>query len=41
MALGRKKKSGRTEPKFDGAASLDGVRLNPWDRVGGPEDDED
>jgi penicillin-binding protein 1A len=41
MALGRKKKSGRAEPKFDGAASLDGVRLNPWDRVGGPEDDED
>ncbi|MDZ4368196.1 MAG: transglycosylase domain-containing protein, partial [Afipia sp.] len=41
MALGRKKKSGRKEPKFDGAASLDGIRLNPWDRVGGPEDDED
>ncbi len=41
MALGRKKNSGRKEPKFDGAASLDGVRLNPWDRVGGPEDDED
>jgi penicillin-binding protein 1A len=41
MALGRKKKSGRKEPKFDGAASLDGVRLNPWDRVGGSEDDED
>lgn len=41
MALGRKKKSSRREPKFDGAASLDGIRLNPWDRVGGPEDDED
>ena len=41
MALGRKKNSGRKEPKFDGAASLDGVRLNPWDRVGGPGDDED
>ena len=41
MALGRKKKSGRKEPKFDGAASLDNVRLNPWDRVGGPEDDDD
>lgn len=41
MALGRKKKSSRTEPKFDGAASLDSVRLNSWDRIGGPEDDED
>jgi penicillin-binding protein 1A len=39
MALGHKKKSGRKEPKFDGAASLDSVHLNPWDRVGGPEDD--
>jgi penicillin-binding protein 1A len=39
MALGQKKKGGRKEPKFDGAASLDGVHLNPWDRVGGPEDD--
>jgi penicillin-binding protein 1A len=41
MALGRKKKGGRTEPKFDVDASLDGIRLNPWDRVGGPEDDEE
>jgi penicillin-binding protein 1A len=41
MALGQKKKGGRKEPKFDGAASLDGVHLNPWDRVGGPEDDYD
>ena len=41
MALGRKKNSGRKEPKFDGAASLDSIRLNPRDRVGGLEDDED
>ena len=40
MALGRKKQSGRKEPRFDGAASLDGVRLNPRDRIGGREDDE-
>jgi penicillin-binding protein 1A len=38
---GRKKAGGRREPKFDGGASLDGIRLNPWDRVGGPEDDVD
>ncbi len=38
---GRKKTGGRREPKFDGGASLDGVRLNPWDRVGGSEDDAD
>ncbi|MBS4002258.1 MAG: penicillin-binding protein [Afipia sp.] len=38
MALGRKKNSGRKEPKFDGAASLDGVRLNPRDRIGGVDD---
>jgi penicillin-binding protein 1A len=40
MALGRKKQSGRKEPKFDGAASLDGVRLNPRDRIGGRDDDD-
>lgn len=40
MALGRKKQSGRKEPKFDGAASLDGVRLNPRDRIGGRNDDD-
>ena len=40
MALGRKKNGGRKEPKFEGAASLDGLRLNPWDRVGNSEDDE-
>jgi len=39
MAAGRKKKGGRTEPKFDVDASLDGIRLNPRDRVGGPRDD--
>lgn len=41
MALGQKKKSGRKEPKFDGPASLDGVRLNRWDRVGHLDDDEE
>ncbi|MCF2521554.1 transglycosylase domain-containing protein [Bradyrhizobium sp. G127] len=41
MALGRKKKSGRTEPKFDVDASLDDLRLNRWDRVGGSEDAEE
>lgn len=41
MALGQKKKSSRKEPKFDGPASLDDVRLNRWDRVGNPADDED
>ena len=40
MALGRKKQGGRKEPKFDGAASLDGVRLNPRDRIGGRDDDD-
>ena len=40
MALGRKKQSGRKEPKFDGAASLDGVRLNPRDRIGGRDSDD-
>ena len=40
MAVGRKKKGGRTEPKFDVDASLDEVRLNRRDRVGGFEDDE-
>ena len=39
MALGRKKHGGRREPKFDGAASLDSVRLNPRDRIGGRDDD--
>jgi penicillin-binding protein 1A len=40
---GRKKTGGRREPKFEGKASLDGVRLNPWDRVGdyGDEDEDD
>jgi penicillin-binding protein 1A len=41
MGLRRRKTDRRAEPKFDGAASLDDVRLNPWDRVGGPEDDAD
>ncbi|CAN5333063.1 penicillin-binding protein 1A [soil metagenome] len=41
MALGRKKKGGRTEPKFDVEASLDAVRPNRRDRVGGFDDDED
>ncbi|MEH2511658.1 penicillin-binding protein 1A [Nitrobacteraceae bacterium AZCC 1564] len=41
MAMGRKKKSGRKEPKFDGPASLDSVRLNRWDRVGHVVDDEE
>jgi penicillin-binding protein 1A len=41
MGLRRRKTGRRAEPKFDGAASLDDVRLNPWDRVGGPEDDAD
>lgn len=40
MALGRKKQGGRKEPKFDGAAPLDSVRLNPRDRIGGREDDD-
>ena len=40
MALGRKKSGGRKEPKFEGGASLDGLRLNPWDRVGNSEDDD-
>ena len=40
MALGRKKQGGRKEPKFDGAASLDSVRLNPRDRIGGRDDDD-
>lgn len=40
---GRKKTGGRREPKFEGKASLDDLRLNPWDRVGdyGDDDDED
>ena len=38
MALGRKKSGGRREPKFAGKSSLDDVRLNPWDRVGDPDD---
>jgi len=41
MGSRRRKTGRRTEPKFDVAASLDDVRLNPWDRVGGPEDDAD
>jgi penicillin-binding protein 1A len=41
MGLRGRKTGRRAEPKFDGAASLDDVRLNPWDRVGGPEDDAD
>jgi penicillin-binding protein 1A len=40
MVLGRKKSGGRKEPKFEGGASLDGLRLNPWDRVGNSEDDD-
>ena len=40
MVLGRKKNGGRKEPKFEGGASLDGLRLNPWDRVGNSEDDD-
>ncbi|MBX9710483.1 MAG: penicillin-binding protein [Xanthobacteraceae bacterium] len=35
----KRKKTGRQEPKFDGRASLDDLRLNPWDRVGNSEDD--
>ena len=38
MALGRKKSGGRKEPRFEGGASLDGLRLNAWDRVGNSED---
>ncbi|WP_424628595.1 transglycosylase domain-containing protein [Bradyrhizobium sp. SYSU BS000235] len=41
MASGRKKKGGRKEPKFDGPASLDSVRLNGWDRVGHAIDDDE
>ena len=40
MVLWRKKSGGRKEPKFEGGASLDGLRLNPWDRVGNSEDDD-
>lgn len=39
MALGRKKNGGRKEPRFEGGASLDGLRLNAWDRVGNSEDE--
>ena len=39
MALGRKKSGGRKEPRFEGGASLDGLRLNAWDRVGNSEDE--
>jgi penicillin-binding protein 1A len=35
----KREKNGRQEPKFDGRASLDGLRLNPWDRVGNSDDD--
>jgi penicillin-binding protein 1A len=41
MASGQKKKGGRKEPKFDGQASLDSVRLNHWDRVGHAIDDDE
>lgn len=41
MASGQKKKGGRKEPKFEGPASLDGVRLNRWDRVGHVIDDDE
>ena len=43
MAIRRKKSGGRNEPKFEGASSLGDLRLNPWDRVGNPDDhlDED
>lgn len=40
MALGRKKTGGRKEPKFAGKASLDDVRMDRRDRVGGSADDE-
>ena len=40
MALGRKKTGGRKEPKFAGKASLDDVRMDRRDRVGGSVDDE-
>ncbi len=39
MALGRKKNGGRKEPRFEGGASLDGLRLNAWDGVGNSEDE--
>lgn len=39
MALGWKKNGGRKEPRFEGGASLDGLRLNAWDRVGNSEDE--
>ncbi|MGN6285001.1 MAG: transglycosylase domain-containing protein [Afipia sp.] len=38
MAL-RRKKSGRKEPKFEAQSPLDGLRLNPRDRIGDSADD--
>ncbi len=40
MAFGRKKNGGRKEPKFGGGSSLNGLRLNPRDRVGSSEDND-
>lgn len=39
--MARKKSGGRREPKFEGKASLDGLRLNRNDRVGDNSDFED
>src|SRR5690242_12195562 len=39
--MARKKSGGRREPKFEGKASLDGLRLNRTDRVGDNSDFED
>src|SRR3569623_3285999 len=39
--MARKKSGGRREPKFEGKASLDGLRLNRTDRVGDQSDFED
>jgi len=41
MGSGQRKGGKRTEPKFDGASSLDSIRLNPRDRVGASDDDDD
>ena len=39
--MARKKSGGRREPKFEGKASLDGLRLNRSDRVGDNSDFDD
>ena len=41
MALGRKKSGSRKEPKFEGAASLGGLRLSLRDRVPDPDDEDE